>query len=1002
MADRDKTQAQLIAEVQQLRQRIAELESPGTQEVLRRQRGIFETIARNAPILVVWLEPDGTPRWVNPAWERTLGWSLEEARSLDVFAHAYPDPDYRRYLFGFIQTAQGGWGEFETRRRDGTLLYIMWTGVQLADGATLALGRDISAQKRLEQALRTSETKYRTLFEAAGEGILLMKADRFVDCNRRALQIFGATRQQLIGRTPADFSPHYQADGCRSWEKASEKIHASLGGLPQFFEWRHCRLDGSLIDTEVSLNKISLPDGVYLQAIVRDITERQQAEQALRQSEERYRILFEDAPISLWEEDFSDVKRYLDRLCDSGVDDLRRYLEDHPDAVAACVAKTKVLDVNKATVALYRAGSKEELLGDLSRIAGQGAEAAHTESILAIAQGETAFEWEAPNYTLVGDRLDVEIKWSIIPGYEETFARALLSIIDVTGRKQAEEALHQYAERLKAMHMLDHSILAAESPQAIAQAALGQLRDLIPCVRASVSVFDWPTGRASSLASEGVTELDLPSGYSLEVFGDVQQLRQGQVHLVEDIQALPRPLTPVVQVLYDFGVRSYMNVPLIAHEELVGSLNLGWAGPGGYRSEHVEMAQEVADSLAIALQQARLLEAERQAHQTAETLRQATAALTPTQSVGQVLDNILLHLEHVVAYDSACVFLHEGPYMHAVAGRGFTDPQKVMDCNYPAEQDALFAEVRRTGRPLILADLSADPRFRAWAESDHVRGWLGVPLVVRDEIIGILTIDSRRVAAFGEDEAALAQAFANQAAVAIQNARLFGEVVAGRQRLQLLSHRLLEVQENERRHIARELHDEVGQTLTGLKLLLEMSSRLPPDGIQANLDEALGLVNQLAERVDELSLDLRPGMLDDLGLLPALLWHFEHYSKQTGVQVKFQHAGLESRRFEPEVETAAYRIVQEALTNVARHASVGQAEVRCVVTRHMLSLQIRDQGAGFDTQGALASATSSGLLGIRERVTLLEGQLTIDSAPQAGTRLTVELPVDRIEQGRSL
>ena len=112
--------------------------------------------------------------------------------------------------------------------------------------------------------------------------------------------------------------------------------------MPQFFEWRHRRPDGSLVDTEVSLNKIGVADDMYLQAIVRDINDRKQVEQAVRQSEECNRILFEDAPISLWEEDFSDVKEYLDQLRDSGVDDLRCYLEDHPDVVATCVAQTKI------------------------------------------------------------------------------------------------------------------------------------------------------------------------------------------------------------------------------------------------------------------------------------------------------------------------------------------------------------------------------------------------------------------------------------------------------------------------------------------------------------------------------------------------------------------------------------------------------------------------------------------------------------------------------------
>lgn len=214
-----------------------------------------------------------------------------------------------------------------------------------------------------------------------------------------------------------------------------------------------------------------------------------------------------------------------------------------------------------------------------------------------------------------------------------------------------------------------------------------------------------------------------------------------------------------------------------------------------------------------------------------------------------------------------------------------------------------------------------------------------------------------------------------------------------RQRLQTLSHRLVEVQEMERHRLARELHDEIGQTLTGLKLLLEMSGRLPTDAARSHLDQALALVHELMGRVRELSLDLRPAMLDDLGLLPALLWHFERYQAQTQVRIAFHHRGLEGRRFPPEVETAAYRIVQEALTNVARHAQVGEASVQVWADSKTLSLQVTDQGIGFDPEAALAAGTTSGLLGMRERAVLLGGEWTLESAPGAGTCVMAKWPL---------
>jgi PAS domain S-box-containing protein len=213
------------------------------------------------------------------------------------------------------------------------------------------------------------------------------------------------------------------------------------------------------------------------------------------------------------------------------------------------------------------------------------------------------------------------------------------------------------------------------------------------------------------------------------------------------------------------------------------------------------------------------------------------------------------------------------------------------------------------------------------------------------------------------------------------------------EQLKSLSRRLMEVQETERRNIALELHDEIGQVLTGLKLSLEIGARRPVEEIRRSLEEARVLVNELMARVRNLSLDLRPAMLDDLGLLPALLWHFEHYTAQTQVRVNFKHSGLEKRRFGSEVETAAYRIVQEALTNIARHAQVSDATVRLSTHQQTLLIEVEDRGKGFDLERVLSAGETSGLAGMRERSVLLGGTLTIESHPETGTHLTAELSI---------
>src|SRR5256712_2188176 len=198
-------------------------------------------------------------------------------------------------------------------------------------------------------------------------------------------------------------------------------------------------------------------------------------------------------------------------------------------------------------------------------------------------------------------------------------------------------------------------------------------------------------------------------------------------------------------------------------------------------------------------------------------------------------------------------------------------------------------------------------------------------------------------------------------------------------------------EEAERRRIAGELHDQIGQMLTALKLTLEAVGRQPDVTSRGKLEIAQRSVEELIRRVHDMSLDLRPPMLGDLGVGPALLWVFQKYTAQTNVQVTSQHTGPE-RRFEQEVETVTYRVVQEALTNVARHAKVTGAMVRVWAVDGTLWVQIEDKGIGFDL--SFKPSTTLGLTGMLERARGLGGDLTMESAPGRGTRVTAELPLE--------
>ncbi|MBM3123923.1 MAG: response regulator [Chloroflexi bacterium] len=241
------------------------------------------------------------------------------------------------------------------------------------------------------------------------------------------------------------------------------------------------------------------------------------------------------------------------------------------------------------------------------------------------------------------------------------------------------------------------------------------------------------------------------------------------------------------------------------------------------------------------------------------------------------------------------------------------------------------------------------------------------------------------------DEIALLKGLADQASSAYENARLFEQIRAGRESQWQLAKSLVNVQEAERRHIARELHDQLGQVLTGLQFMLEGVKTQAAGSFRMDLEEVQKSVSDVIAQIREMSLNLRPSLLDDVGLVPTLVWHFERYTNQTGIKVKLLGEQF-TRRLPPEIETAAYRIIQEALTNTARHAQVEEVTVELELHEQAVTLTVSDQGRGFET-GLDHAQSTSGLGGMHERAALVGGYIKILSAPGHGTKIQAVLPL---------
>jgi PAS domain S-box-containing protein len=228
--------------------------------------------------------------------------------------------------------------------------------------------------------------------------------------------------------------------------------------------------------------------------------------------------------------------------------------------------------------------------------------------------------------------------------------------------------------------------------------------------------------------------------------------------------------------------------------------------------------------------------------------------------------------------------------------------------------------------------------------------------------------------------------------------RFEAEIQENRSQLQMLMQRLNVVQESERRKISRELHDEIGQSLTAIKINLsemekEARSECGPAG-RERLAETEAMVDRMLEQIHEMSLDLRPSMLDDLGLVPTIQWYTRQYARRLHIDLKLETGGL-SARMDPELETDLYRIIQEALTNVAKHAHATKVLVRMRQNASVFKIVIADNGKGFEMNEAKnipIGARGIGLIGIRERIASHQGHLKIESALGSGFKLAITIP----------
>jgi len=304
--------------------------------------------------------------------------------------------------------------------------------------------QDVTERAQATSELSRNKMLLESIFLSLGEAVLVVdhKDRTIIMCNPIVETIFGYTPDEVIGKN-TEFL-HISREAYVEFVKRSELILEREGIFRTEYQMK--RQDGQLITTENTVTLLDSHSGLLGGAVsvVRDITERRQAELELFESEERYRQVFKNSPATIWVQDFSQMKRYLDSLVNSDCNDLQAYLEKHPQAIDECVSLAVTINANQAAVDLYGASNEQEVLnslGNIVQVDHHDARNTQLQSLIAIATGQTLFEGEFVNRTMRGDLVNVIIRWSVIPGYENSYERVLVTGLDITRRKKAEADL---------------------------------------------------------------------------------------------------------------------------------------------------------------------------------------------------------------------------------------------------------------------------------------------------------------------------------------------------------------------------------------------------------------------------------------------------------------------------------------------------------------------------------------------------------------------------------
>jgi two-component system sensor histidine kinase DegS len=556
--------------------------------------------------------------------------------------------------------------------------------------------------------------------------------------------------------------------------------------------------------------------------------------------------------------------------------------------------------------------------------------------------------------------------------------------------QEKERRLRQKAvARLQAINAVSNIVIGSLELEQLLNDALDKVLEVTGLGTGLTFLLDKETQELNLIAYRGVSKesaagvdrLKLGEGFC----GRVAQ--SGELMVVKNSSLDPRLTRLAVQ---QEGLKGQIIVPLKSKGEVQGVLAVATRDSRHFLPEELELITAIGNQIGVAIENARLHQNVARQLQTEQRLNEVAERITSELELDRILPKVLQIAEELIGADAGVIALLDRereliryPYIHNLPG-------ELADVTVP-KGGGLAGEVMAAGRSVVIKDYKLYPdAIPAFVEAGAT-SVVAVPIVSGTQSFGMLAVGSlNEVRSFSERDAAILAGIGHQTGIAIENARLY-------ENMRFYARQITRAQEDERKRIARELHDETAQALIDLSRRLDnlnTQHAQMSEFAAERLEEFQELIDNILRDVRRFSRDLRPSVLDDLGLLPALAGLMADV-EEDGIETELKVCG-DKQRLSPEMELALFRIVQEALNNVRRHSQASQVVTVVEFGEGRAKIAVDDDGQGFRPparSGDLVVTGKLGLAGMHERARLLGGTLQIQSEPGRGTTVTVDIPI---------